>query len=99
MQSHTRLYSALVSLGCIFLSQIQGCSSTTTPQLDANFGSAVRAASEAQRLNPAEPLSVDATPGLDAKAAVNAIERYQDSFKTPPKTFEVINIGGAASSQ
>jgi len=37
--------------------------------------------------------------GLDAQAAVKAQDRYQDSFKAPPKTFEVINIGGALSGQ
>jgi hypothetical protein len=67
--------------------------------LDVSFGNAVRAAREAQKLNSGESMPFEATPGLDAKAAVNAIERYQDSYKTPPKTFEVINIGGAASSQ
>ena len=83
----------------VLMSQIQGCARDPTPLLDTHFGNAVRAARESQRLYPEHPSTSDVPPGLDGKAAVNAIERYQDSFKTPPPTFEVINVGGAASGQ
>ncbi|NMM20016.1 MAG: hypothetical protein HHJ15_08730 [Rhodoferax sp.] len=80
-----------VALG--FATQFTGCASTT-PELDAKFGDAVRAARESQTLNPTASTNKDPVLGLDGKAAVNALERYQDSFKSPPKTFEVINITG-----
>jgi hypothetical protein len=60
--------------------------------LDAKFGDAVRAAREAQTLNPGASANKDPVLGLDGKSAVQAQERYQDSFKSPEKTFE-INTG------
>jgi hypothetical protein len=30
--------------------------------------------------------------GLDGKAGKESMDRYDESFKTPPKTFNVINI-------
>jgi hypothetical protein len=78
---------------------LTACASPETPALDATFGNAVRAARQAQTLNPGPPEQSDPTQGLDAKAAVNLIERYQDSYKTPPKTFEVLNLGGTVSGQ
>ena len=83
----------------ILLSQINGCANDPTSRLDEKFGSAVRAARESQRLNHEAPASSPPTQGFDGKAAVNAMERYQDSFKTPPPTFEVLNIGGAATGK
>lgn len=78
--------------------QLTGCASSTTPVLDSRFGDAVRAAREAQTLNPTASANRNPVLGIDGKAAVNSLERYQDSFKTPPKSFEVINIGGALST-
>lgn len=77
---------------------LTGCASVT-PNYDAKFGDAVRAARQAQTLNPGAAPDRDPVLGLDGKAAVNALDRYQESFKTPPKTFEVINIGGGLSGQ
>lgn len=87
-----RLLLTAAALG--WATQFTGCASTTTPALDARFGDAVRAAREAQTLNPAASANKDPVLGLDGKAAVNALERYEDSFKAPPPTFEVINITG-----
>lgn len=78
--------------------QLAGCASSTTPALDSRFGDAVRAARQAQTLNPTALADRNPVLGIDGKAAVNSLERYQDSFKTPPKSFEVINIGGALST-
>jgi len=75
-----------------------GCASTT-PQLDAKFGDAVRGARAAQTVNPQGSANRDPVAGLDGKAGATAIERYHDSFKTPPKTFEVMNIGGSLVGQ
>jgi hypothetical protein len=75
---------------------LAACASVT-PNYDAKFGDTVRTARKSQTLNPNTPTNPDPVLGLDAKAAVNSLERYEDSFKTPPKTFEVINIGGSLS--
>ena len=85
------LLLATVVLG--FATQFTGCGSTT-PELDAKFGDAVRAAREAQTLNPAASSNKDPVLGLDGKAAVQAQERYQDSFKSPPKTFDITTTTG-----
>lgn len=76
---------------------LAGCASPTTPLLDASFGQAIRDTRHAQTQQPAPPAPALSGQGMDGKAAVNLIERYQDSFKTPPKTFEIFNSGGAGS--
>lgn len=78
--------------------QLAGCASTT-PELDSRFGEAVRGTRDAQALKPAAPVSKDPVLGVDGKAAVQAQERYEESFKSPPKTFEVIGIGGTLGGQ
>ena len=83
-----------IVLACV----VAGCASVS-PNYDAKFGDAVRAARLAQTLNSGVAANPDAALGLDGGAAGNALERYQDSFKAPPKTFEVINIGGALSGK
>jgi hypothetical protein len=75
---------------------LAACASVT-PNYDAKFGDAVRIARKTQTLNPTAPSQADPALGLDAQAAVHALGRYEESFKTPPRTFEVINIGGARS--
>lgn len=70
-----------------------------TPNYDKKFGDAVRAARQAQTLNASAPADADPVMGLDAQAGVKAQERYQESFKTPPKSFDVINIGAGVSGQ
>jgi len=69
--------------------------STTTPELDAVFGQAVREARTAQTLNPRASENADPVLGIDGKAGAAAQQRYQESFRTPPKTFEISNIGGS----
>ena len=73
---------------------LAGCASTT-PNLDARFGEAVREARALQTINPDAAKNPDPVAGLDGRAARSAMERYQESFKTPPATFNVINIGGS----
>lgn len=77
----------------LLLGLMAGCASNT-PNYDAKFGDAVRAALQSQTLNPGAAVNQDPVLGLDGKAAANALERYQDSFKSPPRVVEVINIGG-----
>jgi len=99
MKKHSLVRLGFLTILLMATSHLAGCISQTTPALDATFGNAVRQARQAQTLNPGPPEQSDPTQGLDAKAAVNLIERYQDSYKTPPKTFEVLNLGGAVSGQ
>lgn len=92
----TQATQALSALGAAAL--LAGCVSTT-PMMDSKFGDAVRQARTAQTLNPNASANRDPVLGIDGKAGAAAQERYQESFRTPPKTFEVINIGGSLSGQ
>jgi hypothetical protein len=86
--------SIVLSLA-IFLA---GCSyNAFTPQYDAQFGNAVRAAKQAQMLHP-DAGTQQTSVGLEGTAAENATLRYQESFKTPPPVVNVINIGGQMGS-
>ena len=82
-------------IGLIY--QLTGCGSTT-PNLDAKFGDAVRASQQQQTLDPNAPEGNNPVMGIDGQAAAGAQERYQESFKTPPKSFEVFGIGGTSGS-
>lgn len=93
----SRLISGLMVV--LAASLLAACAAPTTPALDARFGDAVRAARERQTLDPAAAARADPVSGIDAKAAVHSQDRYHDSFKTPPRTFEVLGIGGALTGQ
>ncbi len=67
--------------------QLTGCGSTT-PDLDAKFGDAVRTVRQQQTLNPAAPTGNNPVIGIDGLAATSAQDLYRESFKTPPKTFD-----------
>lgn len=74
---------------------LQACT-TTTPYLDSRFGYSVNAAKAQQTINPEAGKSRDPVAGLGGVPAKESIDRYHDSFKAPPPTFEVImgTIGG-----
>lgn len=77
---------------------LAGCASTT-PQYDSRFGDAVRHNLQAQVLNPSAGQASASAAELDANTARAGLQRYRDSFKTPPPVINVINLGtGAASS-
>lgn len=76
---------------------VAGCASSATPNYDMRFGQAVQRARVAQTINPAAA-STDPASGLDGSAAREVAGRYQDSFRKPPPTVNVINIGGSISS-
>jgi hypothetical protein len=81
---------------CLGSSLLLGaCSTSTTPQLDTSFGKAVREARAKQTLNPRASENKDPVLGIDGQAGVAAQGRYQESFRTPPRTFEVHSIGGS----
>jgi hypothetical protein len=77
----------------LVLCALGACASNNTPELDKKFGQAVRSTMEAQTLNPRGTSTQDPVTTIDAAAAANAQQGYQDSFKSPPKTFEV--FGGS----
>ncbi len=59
----------------------------------ADFGKAVREARAKQTINPTAGRSADPVAGVDGESAQHAIDRYQNSFKEPPRTFNVLGIG------
>lgn len=71
------------------------CAVPATPAYDAKFGEAVRQAVALQTLNPEAGRNADPVTGIDGQAGKAAIDRYQQSFRAPPQTFEVFDIGGA----
>lgn len=74
---------------CLGISVLSACAYNNTPELDKKFGEAVRGAITAQTLNPNGTSTLDPVTSIDANAAASAHERYQDAFKTPPKTFDI----------
>lgn len=91
-----RIGAAIVVAIAAFV--VAGCAAPASSEnrqseVDLRFGDAVRQARAQQTLNP-EARSTDPVAGIDGVAAQNAIERYQKSFKEPPPSFNVINIGG-----
>ncbi|MBA2676219.1 hypothetical protein [Ramlibacter sp.] len=77
---------------------LAGCAtSSPTPDYDLRFGDALRDARARQTLNPAAA-SIASTPGMDGRAAREALILYQGTFRQPPPVVNVINIGGATGS-
>jgi len=89
--------SWVVVLALASLLGLSGCASSNTPNLDAKFGQAVRNARQQQTLNPTAGTNNDPVLGIDAAAAVHTQGQYVDSFKSPPKSFEVLGTTGASS--
>lgn len=80
---------------CLPLLLVAACSTTTTPDYDLRFGEAVNQARSRQTMNPSAALGRDVPLSMDGAAASEAMNAYQESFKTPPPVVNVINIGGA----
>lgn len=95
MPKHTALFPLAAAV------LLAGCGSTT-PHYDARFGEAVRTARVQMTLNPeagkTPGVGVDGSTGMDGRATAHTMDRYERSFKTPPQAVNVINIGGALSS-
>jgi hypothetical protein len=77
---------------------LAGCASTS-PNVDKHYGEAVSTARVAQTFMVHPPYAPEALTGMDGKAAKEAVGRYLDSFKAPPPTINVINIGGGLGAQ
>ena len=70
-----------------------------TPEPDATgvqIGQAVRQARVLQTIDLSAAERASAERGTDAGIAVSAWQRYQDSFRSPPQSFEIFGIGGAS---
>ena len=70
-----------------------GCA-TNTPHFDQEFGMAVNTAKARQTLNPDASRNTDPVTGIGGTPADSTMDEYHNSFKAPPPTFQVINIGG-----
>lgn len=81
-------------ISCSVFALLAGCANSPTPNYDERFGDAVRAARNAQTLNPTASANPDPVAGLDGRSAREAILLYQGTFKSPPSVVNVINIGG-----
>jgi hypothetical protein len=57
------------------------------------FGTSVRQAQFRQTIDPEAARRAPSHAGLDGPAAVSAWRRYQESFTSPPPSFEVMGIG------
>jgi hypothetical protein len=93
--------SILTILMLALAAALSGCAASNmpiTPRLDAAFGESVRQAQAMQTINPAGSKNADPVTGIDGESGRAALDRYQESFRAPPKTFEVLNIGGSSSS-
>lgn len=82
---------------------VAGCATPTSASsgpngpgaVDARFGEAVRQARAQQALNP-DARNTDPVAGIDGVAAQNAILLYEKGFKEPPRTFNILGIGGSS---
>ena len=88
-----------VAVLAAFAALLGGCAIPATPSYDSKFGEAVRQAQALQTLNPDAGKNTDPVTGIDGESGKAAIDRYQESFRAPPQTFDVFNIGGGLSGQ
>ena len=63
------------------------------PEVDQRYGQAVTAARDDQTLNPQASRDADAVSGIDGRAAKETMDRYVDTFKSPPSTKDA-SLGG-----
>jgi hypothetical protein len=74
-----------------------GCVSES-PHFDHQLGLAVNTAKARQTLNPDASRNTDPVAGIGGTEADFTIDEYHNSFKAPPPTFTVINIGGGGGA-
>ena len=83
-------FGALAVIACVTL-WTWNC---VSPDYDASFGASVRIAQARQTLNPNASKDTRVMTRLEGDAAKNALDRYYESFKTPPpSTGFTLNIG------
>jgi hypothetical protein len=74
-----------------------GCM-TSSPIWEAHFGEAVRAATQAQIIDPHAGEHTPSTPGIDGNSAVSAMNQYDKSFAQPPTMANPFTIGVSTGS-
>ncbi len=89
--NHKRFRSRSVPCAALLLI-LAGCVSTT-PNLDRDFGAAVRLLYAQQTLNPDASRNTDSVAGIDGKAAKGAYDEYLKSYATPEPQQNVFTIG------
>ena len=89
----------LVVVSLVSLPFLSGCA-TSASSTDAAFGESVRQARAVQTVDPdARSKAGDPSVGVDARVSRSAVDLYQESFKTPQRTFDVLGIGGLRGAQ
>jgi hypothetical protein len=78
------------------LAILAGCVSPA-PHIESHIGSAVNAAKAQQTIDPDASKNPDPVAGIDGRAAKSSVDGYEDSFKAPPPTFNIININSGGS--
>lgn len=73
------------------LSLSAGCA-PVAPRVDSDFGKSLTALKAYQTINPQASANTD-NPGMDGRAAKEAIDRYYKSFTTPAPHQNVFTIG------
>jgi len=91
---HKSLIVGMTAAACL----LAGCVAVH-PEVDRRAGEAVVSAQSAQTLNPRPVRDPDAVSGIDGRAAKESMDRYVESFRSPPPNINVINIGGSLSDQ
>jgi hypothetical protein len=85
-----RLVFACLGIGVIMLA---GCA-VGPSRLEADYGRSISLAKSNQTLDSAAQQNLVPVSGLDGKAAMGTLERYQTSFeKPPPPPSFVISVG------
>lgn len=82
----------------VLVALLGACAIPATPSYDAKFGESVRQAQALQTLNPEAGKNTDPVTGIDGESGKAAIDRYQQSFRAPPGTFDPTSIGGSLDS-
>jgi hypothetical protein len=90
--------AAAVVLALSFL--LGACSNSvlpsSTPRLDSAFGESVRQVRAAQTIDPEAGRKSPPVAGIDGEAGRSVMQAYQKSFVEPPRTFNILGIGGAS---
>ena len=81
----------------VALSGMLLCGCDTTPRFNAHFGTAVRANTAAQVLDPAAAANTNPAAGMEGTSAVISHERYENSFKEPEKPIRALVVSGVGS--
>lgn len=84
----------LIIIAALSMTLASGCANPPPSRHEQSFGESVRQARALQLVDPAASRNNDPVSGIDGRSARAAIDLYQESFRTPPRSFEVLGIGG-----